>query len=97
MYEEELYAGFESGRQFADAFAGLKAEPESIKETQAQFQALVDMWPLPLSGPFVTLVSGAIGAAAAARLANDYPALTQDQLAAYLAHSADILDSLKHV
>jgi hypothetical protein len=97
MFNGELAAGFEGGRQFCQDIAHLEVEAERLEETAVHLQQVVDAWPFQLSGPFVTLVSGVVGAAAAAREANDYPPLSEDELIGYLAHSASILDSLKHV
>lgn len=69
---------------------------ESINATNSYLHEVIDQWPFDLSGPFVRYIAEAIGIASAARLANGYPALTRDQVIGYIAHSADILDSLKH-
>jgi hypothetical protein len=89
---------FQSGVRMAAERFGLRA-PEygnALEETSSQLQSAVEKWPFEVSSRFIQYIGEIIGVAAVAREVNGYPKLTQDQIVAYLAHSADILDSLKH-
>ena len=97
MYEYEIKNGFESGRtRVAESF-DVEVGADQIDETRRALQIVVDQWPFEVSENFVKYMSEVLAVAAVVRFSNEYPQLTKDQIIGFFGHSADILDSLKHV
>jgi hypothetical protein len=90
--------GFERGvaRARQEFYLRLSYDEEELSVTMDYLANVANEWPWDNNDPFVRYVAEIIGVAATVRAANGFPPLTRDQIIAYFAHSADILDSLKH-
>jgi hypothetical protein len=96
-YWEGVATGFQHGLERAARDFGLQVDPSAdvFIQTQDSLDKIFDQWPFSLSDRFVAYIAESLGIAAAARSANGYPPLTNDQIIGFLGHSSDIFDSLK--
>jgi hypothetical protein len=65
-------------------------------QSRDTIETVLGWWPLDLHGEFVRLFVELSTMASIARSFNQEPLLSEDELAAYLAHSASFFNSFKH-
>ena len=87
--------GVTSGtRRARNRFQHLSLDLDS--QSRHRIETVLGWWPKDLHGAFVKLFVELATMASIARVKNQEPILTEDELAAYLAHSASFFNSLKH-
>lgn len=93
---EQIHDGFFSGldhaQSYFDELESEEVDPEIIERLYEIFSA----WPAELSPRFVFMFARFTGLAAGSRVANQEPSLSDDQIVAFLGHSASFFNSFKH-
>ncbi|MDT0501755.1 MULTISPECIES: hypothetical protein [unclassified Halomonas] len=93
--QKAIEAGIDAGIGRSNEFLGSVPQMD-FDEFRNELDSIFMAWPEELSPRFLALFSELAIIAAISRAKYEHPALTRDDLVAYLAHSASFVNSFKH-